>query len=677
MPPFPATARAVIDLTRPPYSLDPSGQKDCAEGLTQALDDGLRQVRDAFLQLRESINSGERASAGFETRQGYGTLFPHDTPAARILYLPRGTYRLSGPVAHTVRPLENDFGMELNRQIRLMGEGRDLVQLKLDDHCPAFGEGVPRPVLSLISGERSNVAMSNFVRDLTIDTGRGNPDAIALEFFCNNNGALRNLRLRSGDPEGTGRAGLSVSRQLVSGALISDIEVEGFDYGIEVVAARIFTSFENILLRGQRRAGFHVADNPVSLRGLISDNTVPAVRISGALGHLVLLDSTLRGGDASGTAVDVRAGALFARDVRTEGYGTALREHGGNRIGPPFPAEYVWPPGMDALGGKNARSLRLPIMDTPDNPHAHSPDKWVAVNDFVALGDGETDDSPAIQRALDSGAAVLFFQPGRYRMDRAVTVPASVECVQFLFCDLVAGRPLRDSADIGAFRIEGASETPLFVENLFAWEDWYGLHTLIEHASRRTLVVRDVHTQTGAFYVNSVPGGRVFLENVSCTDPVGRRCARFRGQEVWARQFNPERADPEIRVEGGSLWLLGFKTEENGVQFEVTDGGRLEILGGTVNCHATAEANSRIDPATPILRVTDAEASMTAVTSGPDRPDASFGTVMEVHTTGEPARRIPAAWFPPRENRHIFIPLISCAGAKEETQPEPPGRRIF
>jgi len=173
---------------------------------------------------------------------------------------------------------------------------------------------------------------------------------------------------------------------------------------------------------------------------------------------------------------------------------------------------------------------------------------------------------------------------------RSILIPASVERLSFGFADLVAAAPLQNSAGTGAFKIVGDSDQALVVEDLFAWEAWCGSHVMFDHASTRTLVLSDLHTQTLPLYVNSVPGGCVFIENVATTAGVvpgslghGRCCLRFTGQRVWARQINPERGDPMMINDGGDLWVLGFKSEDEGVAVQTLNGGRTEILGGILN----------------------------------------------------------------------------------------------
>jgi polygalacturonase len=46
--------------------------------------------------------------------------------------------------------------------------------------------------------------------------------------------------------------------------------------------------------------------------------------------------------------------------------------------------------------------------------------KTAAVNDFGAAGNGVQDDAAAIQKALDSGAAVVTIPPGLYRIGQTL-----------------------------------------------------------------------------------------------------------------------------------------------------------------------------------------------------------------------------------------------------------------
>jgi hypothetical protein len=165
------------------------------------------------------------------------------------LYLPDGVYRVSGPVFYRgeiaadrgERP-----GVEKPQQrfdilrVRIVGQSRGKTILRLDDRASGFGDpSRPQVVLAYqhldatrkdIVGDKvwrrladgtmvgfNNGVGHNLLRNLTIETGRGNPGAIGLFFQGANIADLRNVTIRSGD--GAGVCGLwmpigSVHRQL-------------------------------------------------------------------------------------------------------------------------------------------------------------------------------------------------------------------------------------------------------------------------------------------------------------------------------------------------------------------------------------------------------------------------------------------------------------------------------
>jgi hypothetical protein len=223
----------------------------------------------------------------------------------------------------------------------------------------------------------------------------------------------------------------------------------------------------------------------------------------------------------------------------------------------------------------------------------------------------------------------------------------------------VAGGDLQRQEGQGAFRITGESQRPLLIEKLFAFELWFGAHYLIDHACRRSLVLRDLHTQVGAMYRNSVPGGKVFIENVCSTDQFApyRNCFSFTGQQVWARQLNPERANPEVLNDGSQLWVLGFKTEKSGTAFHTTHGGSTEALGGIFNLSRAADSS-------PMIVNHDSHVSVFASTTDHRRAPAAWNRRPLIEETRQGTTRT-LAWeeFPKRDEQLIVVPLYTGRAA--------------
>lgn len=678
---YPSDAKGIIDVTKAPYFADPSGKTDCTEALVRAIDDMMSEDHRLLLEMRDLtredgprrkpltrdekrqiftatelsfeerqriLKDNPKALIGFERCQG---VFPARQPPAKILYFPNGTYLVGNTLTYTYKDLKIKFGeLEMNRSMHFMGQSRQGTIIRLKDHAPGFGEGECRPVVSFTNGNKSAVAMQNSFENFTIEVGAGNPGAVGLEFFANNTGVVRNVSIRTLDPEKRGQAGLSLSAYNFSCVLAKDLDVEGFDYGVKVTQPRLNSVFEHIRVNNQRIAGFYLEDNNVSLRDLVSRNKVPAVLMKGQPATMALVEGDFSGGSPDAAAVECRDGFLFARDLKTGGYGTAIQRDGQVAVKGPDVDEYVSSTVFTLFPGQKKQSLRLPIEEPPDAPWDEDPKQWAFVDKFGAKADGFTDDTEAIRRAMNSGCSTVFFQPGTYLVNGGIDVPGSVRRIDMMYCDLVAGGDLQKMANTGVFRILGGNE-PLTIERLFAFELFFGEHYLIDHASTRTLVLRDLHTQVGAMYRNSVPGGKVFIENVATTDqfdPV-RNCFTFTGQKVWARQIDPERADPQILNDGSSLWVLGFKTEGTGCAFRTTHGGSTEVLNGIFNLWRKPGGNK-----TPAIVNDNSRVSITASTTDA-RKLAPRPNVFIEEIRGDQTKQLHWNDLPRRDDKDLIV----------------------
>ncbi|MBO5232599.1 MAG: hypothetical protein J6B88_08260 [Clostridia bacterium] len=599
---------AVIDVTKPPYNADNTGKTDCTNALCRVFDDICGEYKANLLKSKEKLEAMDDPNAliTFEIRKVNGkhnVVFAEDVPLKKIIYFPNGTYLVSDTISYSIEEFRNMLFdlpyMEMNTLLRIKGESRDGVVIKLKDNCKGFEHGNDRPVISFDQSGTSNIAMSNMVEDITVNIGKGNPGATGIRYFANNTGAVRNVKIISEDFEFRGNTGFSVTQKYVSAGLVKNLEVIGFNYGIKVTSMLLNICFENITLKNQKRAGFYTMDTVVAIRNLKSKNTVPALYMEGTASFVSLVDAELSGGHPAEAAIRQKWGQLYLRNINCNGY--ELLKDGGcyaNPIEGNYLEEYC-AGGPVTLFDNDKKSINLPIEKTPETEW-ENPEKWVSVNSFGAKGDGITDDTEAIRAAMNSGAATVYFDAGKYLIDGIIEIPETVNRVNFMFCDLISGKNIASSHKTGVFKVVGESETPLVIEDLIAFEQFYGFCTFIEHASKRTLILSDLQTQAISMYFNSVKGGKVFIENVGNTMggvpgagvrteplpfedkfPYSREVPsfEFNGQTVFAWHLNPERSLHEMVNNGGKVWVHGCKTEEEGTAFETFESGSTEVTG--------------------------------------------------------------------------------------------------
>jgi hypothetical protein len=524
---YPAHAN-VVNVTKPPYLAKGDGVSDDTEALQQALNE----------------NVG----------------------CHRVLYFPKGTYLISRTLTWP-----KQFGGRENWGFTMLrGQQRDTTVLRLKDGC--LTNTAQPQALMWCGGFGSADWFHNYVENLTFDVGTGNPGATALRFYSNNSGAVRDCRFVA--PPGSGVVGLDLAHRDMNGPLlVRRCEVTGFRRGIATAHSVNSQTFEHLTLRDQTEVGFANEGQPVSIRALKSDNAVPALA---TYGTLCLIEANLIGHGAASNApamVNFNGGRIFLRDVQTTGYGRALadmktpdlaaayRMRGRDKPGSegPFITEYCSEPATSPFPSPT-RSLRLPVNETPETVWDDL-SKWANVDDFGADPTGQKDSAPAIQKAMDSGAATVFL-PGSYNLRSPVTIGARVRRVVGLGGMINYGKGLRPDLRL----VEG--EAPVVFLEHFAH-----IHGGLEVATPRTVVLRSVSDCV----VTSAPaaqGGALFFEDVVTHG------LRLGPQRLWARQLNIENEGTHFTNDGGAAWVLGYKTERGGTLIHTLDGGQTEILGG-------------------------------------------------------------------------------------------------
>ena len=496
---------------------------------------------------------------------------------ARIVYFPAGTYRVTDTLA------KRDAQGHYLSSMSLMGEARDRVRIQLDDAAPGYDQpGAPKAVIytlsSLLGGGpwaggkdyinkgEGNDAYGNYVEDMTVDVGRGNPGAVAIDYIASNVGAIRRVRLIAG--EGSGRTALSMERQWPGPLLVCDVSIEGYARGVAVKHREYGVTLENLRLVGQTEVALRNEGNSIAMRGVEIE--------TGALGILNISPEGLIVADTV-TLHLTRPQATWADN---RGYMTHRNLSVAAPAGTDAPAPKNQPSAQD---GAYFQAQRLPdfaagwSLPALPTPASWSPPlaRWASVVQFGARPDSGEDATAAIRAALKSGAEVVYFPSGRYVISDSIEVPAKVRRIDGMLSSITIDKRVPSfGRETGMFRVAGGGE-PLTIERIALDNEGRGPQLAIEHAGARTLVLRDYVGYAVAAVHRKAAGGRLFLENVS-VGPI-----RLDGPEgVWARQLNTEGTGVRIVNNGAPLVILGIKSEQNATVVENLAGAQTEVIGG-------------------------------------------------------------------------------------------------
>lgn len=513
------------------------------------------------------------------------------------LYFPNGTYVVSNTLSEGGKPHSAD------RFLSYQGQSEAGTIIKLADRSPGFTErAAPKVVLSLYDGTGTGDAMRGYVRNLTLDVGKGNPGAVGLRFLANNTGGMWNVTIVSSDPQRAGKIGLDLRQGQQGPELFKQVHVMGFDHGVETGDSFALV-FEHLTLEGQNVLGF-LNTARTTIRDLVSSNRVPAFKNGKGGACVTLIEGHLTGGDSGASAIVTETRGIFVRDLQQRGYGHMVQAANGKFIGDATVPE--WFDGTaQTLFPAEAKSLRLPIKETPAVPWESDLAQWVPVDSTAH------DCTEALQRAIDdaarSGKTTIYFPRApekKYLITGPIRVHGSVRRI-------IGMENIVDIADpAGQFK----AGTPVFtfasslgdtvvVERFFLLGGWKGPADafLFASDSPKPIVVQNL----GCSGIFKKPGqGEWFLEDVVTS----RASTLFigPGEKCWARQLNTETPKADmIEVDGGQLWLLGLKTEGRATHLVAKNGAHAEVLGGV---SYQSWGNQPLDP--PMFKVADSDVSV-------------------------------------------------------------------
>jgi hypothetical protein len=473
-----------------------------------------------------------------------------------VVYLPKGTYLISDSIM-----FRNDY---FDKDVMFIGEDSAQTIIKLIDNAPGFqNANNPRAIFNTRAG---NQAFGNYFKNLTINTGSGNPGAIGIDYITSNYGSIEHVAIKSQD--GSGFAGITMERSWPGPGLIKNVTIDGFAYGVRIATCEYSMTMEHIYLKNQTTAAIFNNCNNLPIRKCVITNC-PRPIINN--GRMCVIDSKITGSNSNASAITSGVGAtIFCRNVTTTGYTSALNANNntiaGNNI-----VEYKTLPDNSQFTN-NGRSLNIPIEETPEY-YNNDLSTWAKANDYGAAPTNPiyatVDAGIGIQAALNSGAKVIYFDRmgdngSGYCIYNDIIIPPTVEMLQgfqharFIFFN-------------NSKFVINQNGPPLFFNDIRA--------TDVFNNSQRTVVFKGASLGT---YTNSAlnTNGKVFLEDQSTSiyNPTYPT-------KMWARQFNPElqpEADTAIVNNGGQYWILGLKTEGRATLISTYNGAKTEVIGGLI-----------------------------------------------------------------------------------------------
>ena len=592
----------VIDITKPPFNAKGDGVTDNTAAFVAAFDTVVHR-------LKTLCSSPTRVNC-------------HELETRIIFYVPDGTYLVSNTLIYSGPVFTTNNSIDRLQHIRFIGQSRENTIIRLKDNAPGYEAGADKPVFSFSKGTFNNTANSTTLRNMTVNTGSGNPGAIGVSMAGANNCSSYNLKIVSED--GSGSVGLDFSVGAVIG-YHRDILIEGFDYGMRLVPYH-FTSptIEHTTIRNQNVAGVLFVDGIGTIRKLKSENTVPAIQCTAPGNHAVILDSEFSGGASSNAAIDLQQGHVFARNITTSGYGSSVNKSGAVVIPDRYIQEYVSDAIIQWSANSPKVSMNLPIED---NPEYWSSD----LNDWA-----DVDDYPSVQDAFDSGKPIIVFSNREYTFDNTINVPASVRRVVGLYTSI--------NTQANGFMISEDSGTPVIFDDLGVMGG-----TAIVQACSRTIVLNNIGSQNN-LYRSETSSGKLFINACNGLKYSGP----LKNVTAFIRFVNTESTGTQFLVDNSNVVVLGYKTEKLYTSFEAINGSRLEILGGLPNQYATTHG----DPSNPIIVIDNSEASIVLASNGPNENNAGYENIIR-DTQGETTKTWVKADFPAREGRlsDVVVPL--------------------
>jgi glucan 1,3-beta-glucosidase len=394
-----------------------------------ATGDGSTDDTDA---INKAISEGGRCGEGCDSST--------TTPA--LVYFPPGTYVVSAPIVSYYYS-------------QLVGDATDLPVIK----GAASFEG-----MALIDSDPYNDDGSNWftnqnnffrqIRNFVIDlTDMDQSAGAGIHWQVAQATSLQNIRFEMVKGGGSANKQQGVFMDNGSGGFMSDLTFNGGGFGA-FMGSQQFTS-RNLTFNDCNTAIYMNWNWGWVLKSINVNGGNVSIDMSNTpanqtVGSVMVLDSTL--GSTTGVVTAFKkdgstpeaGGALTLQNVDFSSAGTAVASNTGDEILAGGSTVSSWIQGRTYSGTTGSRSQgEMAIPSTGDNLMADgkvferskpmyedvSADSFVSVLSKGAKGDGSTDDTQAIQDAMDglSDGQILYFDHGAYVITDTVKVPSNIK----------------------------------------------------------------------------------------------------------------------------------------------------------------------------------------------------------------------------------------------------------
>ncbi len=473
----------------------------------------------------------------------------------QIMYFPKGTYLISGMVRG-----KHDQSRKATSHSHgpwVVGESRSETIIRLKDGTwptdPFDGDDLPKRIDGQVAwhtGDCTNTTFNQILHNLTINIGSNNAGATGLVYITSNTGHLSNVDIVSEDGRGALGVGLTGSEN--GPGQLRDVRIRGFKRGLFNVAP-YHMAISNLSIEGADQVG-------VLNRGKLAGENIHIEMQAEAVAirnddWLCLVGGRFTG---QGTTAVVNQGHAYLRDLQAQGFAKALEStHApdGTTV-----AEYASAAPVHLFEGQPMPALA--IEPTPWPQWETDQSKWANVADFREGRSWSQTFAHAMQQAGKTHLVIPLNHDDKMAFDETVTIGGDYT--------RIVGTPARVDAEkttAEAVVIIGDGSAPVVL-----LQGFLGLPSIIVRTDR-DVIIDSVSVRRGSQIVME-GAGRLFLHNTHAPVVVKNPDAR-----VWARHYNHEAKVLALDIQAGSMWVLGFKTENLHQRAKVGPEGRLEVLG--------------------------------------------------------------------------------------------------